>query len=64
MFHIRFAGRVFEIKPKVFELSLQASDGEILSKTADWLGVPETRLDDYVIERVPGTTVIVRPRVR
>ena len=64
MFQLQFSGRVFEIKPKVFELSLQASDGEILSKAADWLGVPETRLTDYVIERVLGTGVIVRPRVR
>lgn len=61
MFHIRYAGRSFEIKPKVFELSTQANDREIMSRVADWLGVPETGLKNYVIDRRPSGHVVVRP---
>ena len=61
MFHIRFAGRTFEIKPKVFELSTQAPDREIMHRVADWLGIPETSLKGYVVDRRPSGHVVVRP---
>jgi len=61
MFHIRFAGRTFEIKPKVFELSTQAPDREIMNRVADWLGIPESSLKGYVVDRRPSGQVVVRP---
>lgn len=61
VFHIRYAGRTFEIKPKVFELSLKATDREIMARVADWLGVPENGLKNYVIDRRPSGQVVVRP---
>jgi hypothetical protein len=61
MFHIRYAGRTFEIKPKVFELSTQANDRDIMRRVADWLGIPETGLKNYVIDRRPSGHVVVRP---
>ncbi len=61
VFHIRYAGRTFEIKPKVFDLSLKASDREIMDRVADWLGVPEGKLSNYVIDRRPSGQVVVRP---
>lgn len=61
MFHIRYEGRTFEIKPKVFELSTQAQDRDIFRRVSEWLGVPETKLSNYVIDRRPGGHVVVRP---
>jgi len=61
VFHIRYAGRTFEIKPKVFELSTKASDREIMTRVADWLGIAETGLKNYVIDRRPSGQVVVRP---
>lgn len=61
VFHIRYAGRTFEIKPKVFDLSLKASDREIMDRVADWLGIPESKLSNYVIDRRPSGQVVVRP---
>jgi len=61
VFHIRYSGRTFEIKPKVFELSTRASDREIMQRVADWLGVPEAKLSHYVIDRRPSGHVVVRP---
>lgn len=63
MFTIRYEGRIFEIKPKVFELSLKAQDGEIMSRTADWLGVPPEKLNRYTVERLDGGRQIVVRRL-
>ncbi len=61
MFHIRYEGRTFEIKPRVFELSTQANDRDIMRRVSDWLGVPESGLRNYVVDRRPSGDVVVRP---
>lgn len=60
MFQIRYKGRDFEIKPKDFDLSMKAPDAEVFRRVADWLGVAESALDGYTIERAAGR-VSVRP---
>lgn len=60
MFQIRYEGRTFEIKPKVFELSIKANDGDIMRRVADWLGIPEAKLEGYFVERAGGTVIVRR----
>ena len=61
MIHLRFEGRSLELTERELSLPQGPSDKHILDSLARRLEVSPHRLLDYVVDRRPSGTIVVRP---
>jgi hypothetical protein len=61
MIHIRFEGRSLDISLGELDVGGLPGDSEIKRALALYLGVPEAKLRDYVIDRHETGNLTVRP---
>ena len=59
--HIRFGGRSFDIPLSDLDIGLLSSDASIKHALAGYLGVPDKKLNDYVVDRHETGNFTVRP---
>ena len=59
--HVRFAGRSFNVPLASLNVGTVSGDGQVRRGLARHLGVPEAKLDAYVIDRHPNGNLTVRP---
>ena len=59
--HIRFDGRSFDILLSDLDVGALSSDADVKRALAGYLGVPEQKLQDYVVDRHETGNLTVRP---
>ena len=59
--HVRFGGRSYDIPLVALDVSRGSADGHVRRSLARYLGVAESKLDPYVIDRHPNGNLTVRP---
>ena len=59
--HVRFAGRSLDVPLSALDLGPMSPDGQVRRSLARHLGVPESKLDPYVIDRHANGNLTVRP---
>lgn len=61
MIHVRFEGRSYELNGSQLGLTPGCSDSVVKDRLARFLEVAPGRLVDYVIDRRPNGTLVIRP---
>lgn len=59
--HVRFDGRSFDVPLADLDIGPIGADDSVRQAMAGYLGVPASRLDDYVIDRHANGNLTVRP---
>ncbi|GAB4461083.1 MAG: hypothetical protein OHK0029_25870 [Armatimonadaceae bacterium] len=61
MVHVRYAGRSLDLDVQRLELTPNMTDNEIKERVARYLDVAPNRLRDYVVDRGPKGSLVIRP---
>ncbi|MBI4851392.1 MAG: hypothetical protein HY819_06330 [Acidobacteria bacterium] len=61
MFHIRFEGRSYDLRPEQVNLRPNMGDKEIKQALAHHFDVAPNRFNNYVVDRTENGDLIVRP---
>jgi hypothetical protein len=61
MLHVRYEGRSFDLDFKELGLHDNASDGQIKSRLASFLEIPQSNLNQYTVDRRPNGNWVVHP---
>ncbi len=61
MVHIRFEGRSLEVDETRLAMPRSLTDVQIKERLARFLDVSPQRLQDYVVDRRPNGTLVLRP---
>lgn len=61
MVHIRYLGRSYSIPMPALDLGSLSSDRDVRWAVARYLGVPDSKLAPYVVERHTNGNFTVRP---
>ena len=59
--HVRYAGRSLDVPLAALDVGAASGDGHVRRSLARYLGVAESKLDAYVIDRHPNGNLTVRP---
>lgn len=61
MIHIRFEGRSYDVAEEQLGITSQASDERVKTQVANFLDVKPNHLHSYVIDRLKGGNLVIRP---
>jgi len=61
MVHVRFEGRSYDISERELPTGAALNDNRLLALLAQRFDVAPARFKNYVVDRRPSGTVIVRP---
>ena len=59
--HVRYARRSLDVPLAALDVGVGSGDGHVRRSLARYLGVAESKLDAYVIDRHPNGNLTVRP---
>ena len=62
MIHVRFEERSYDLNESTLGLGKMARDLQVLESLARFLEIDTSRLQNYVVDRRPTGSVIVRPQ--